>query len=104
MMYSKSSSGLLRSNGMRTVFVGRGVEIGKRGVTVLCEVCGKTSCGSSERGLPLSVPRCHAPIRENSPRHRMIDDQKKWAWMVSSHSGERDVDRYTAAPRTLHQN
>ncbi|MDE2990425.1 MAG: hypothetical protein OXU21_05070 [Chloroflexota bacterium] len=79
------------------VFVGRGVEIGKRGITVCCEICG------SHRSAPVvrEAVRCRlcaAVIQGDSPRHAIISTESggpEWYPLIV---GE-DVDRYSASCR-----
>ena len=80
-----------------TVHLGRGVEIGKRGVIVSCESCGNyrpIPAGS----FPTQCPSCTAMIDEWAPRRTIIrenTDAIGWSPLIV---GE-DVDRYWTAPR-----
>ena len=84
-------------NWAQSVHLGRGVEIGKRGITVCCEVCGKYRAAPA-MGVATKCPSCAAPIHKRAPRHAIIADVMKgpeWRPLIV---GE-DVDRYSAAPR-----
>ncbi len=79
------------------VHIGRGVEIGKRGITVCCAVCGNHRAAPVTLG-PVSCPACTALIAEDTPRHAIIADftaDPEWHPIIV---GE-DVDRYSATPR-----
>ena len=79
------------------VFLGRGIEIGKRGLTVRCQACG------DYRPAPVAVnathcPSCGASIGAEAPRHTIIaagQNGHDWYPLIV---GE-DVDRYAATVR-----
>ena len=83
-------------NWTRRVHLGRGVEIGKQGITVSCSVCG------THRAAPpvphtITCVSCAAPIGEDSPRHKIVaesTEEPEWYPLIA---GE-DVDRYWATP------
>ena len=79
------------------VHVGRGIEIGKRGITVCCPSCG------NHRASPTTLNSvmcrtCAALIEEDAPRHAIITKSTSdpgWHPLIV---GE-DVDRYSVTPR-----
>lgn len=78
------------------VFVGRGIEIGKRGITVCCAVCGNHR--ASPAGLTaVTCGTCTSLIGSDAPRHAIITEvagDLGWHPLIV---GE-DVDRYSATP------
>ena len=79
------------------VHVGRGIEIGKRGITVCCAVCG------NHRASPTTLDSvtcrsCSALIGADAPRHAIITEFTSGPGWHPLIVGE-DVDRYSAAPR-----
>ena len=85
----------------RSIHLGRGVEIGKRGITVCCEVCGKHRAAPAI-GLTTKCQSCAAPIQKHAPRHAIISDITKGPQWRPLIVGE-DVDRYSAATRRFIQ-
>ncbi len=80
----------------RRVHLGRGVEIGKRGITVSCRVCGTHRAAPP---VPNAIPctSCAASIGRDSPRHTIIaksTNETEWHPLIA---GE-DMDRYSAKP------
>ena len=79
----------------RRVRLGRGIEIGKRGLTVRCKACGTfrpLPMGSS----PVRCSLCSTLIPENAPQQAIIDCSTRPGWTPLI-VGE-DVDRYSATP------
>ena len=81
----------------RRVHVGRGIEIGKRGMTISCLVCGHHR--SSPKSLTsIACRSCAAPIEGDAPRQTIVTEftsDPGWHPLIV---GE-DVDRYSATPR-----
>ena len=79
------------------VFLGRGVEIGKRGITVCCSICGSHRSAPSTYG-PIECRVCWAVIHEDTPRHEIVAGDARgpdWRPLIV---GE-DVDRYAVSSR-----
>ena len=88
-------------NWTQRVHLGRGVEIGKRGVTVCCAICGKHRAAPAV-DTPTKCPTCDALICASAPRHTIIANSSngpEWCPLIV---GE-DVDRYTVASRRFIQ-
>ena len=78
------------------VHLGRGIEIGKRGITVRCRACGNHRPLPTTNG-PIRCPSCPALIPDDAP-HQVIITQATGPGWTPLIVGE-DVDRYSAAPR-----
>lgn len=80
---------------MQRVHLGRGVEIGKRGITFRCQVCGNHRALPAANG-PVTCPSCGATIGEGAHRYAMIAELSRDPGWYPLIVGE-DVDRYSAS-------
>ena len=79
------------------VYLGRGVEIGKRGITVCCQNCGKHRVAPSTNS-PTKCLKCGASIPASASRNTIIANSPNGSEWLPLIVGE-DVDRYTAICR-----
>ena len=73
-------------NWAQSIHLGRGVEIGKRGITVCCEVCGKHRAAPAT-GVATKCPSCSALIQKLCPTSRNHRRHHEGTRMASTYSG-----------------